>query len=246
MSVLPEGPNLLLFLAASLALIATPGQDNLYVLTRGIAQGRRAALVSSWGVCAGLLVHTTLAAVGLSAILASSAAAFQVVKYTGAAYLVYLGVRTMMDRKGFSVPEGGRTVSNLRTIFAQGVVSNVLNPKVALFFLAFLPQFAGGGRDAQVPGARSRVHAALPGFYRGSRDLLRRFGRLAEEEARSGKRPAIRDGRNTRWARGSAGAFPALAITVLPDHAHATGLDAEGHRQTAPHLSVELNGDLAV
>jgi threonine/homoserine/homoserine lactone efflux protein len=145
MSVLPEGPNLLLFLAASLVLIATPGQDNLYVLTRGIAQGRRAALVSSWGVCAGLLVHTTLAAVGLSAILASSAAAFQVVKYAGAAYLVYLGVRTMMDRKGFSVPEGGRTVSSLRTVFTQGMVSNVLNPKVALFFLAFLPQFAGSG-----------------------------------------------------------------------------------------------------
>ncbi|CAN5146997.1 LysE family translocator [soil metagenome] len=145
MSLLPEGSSLLLFLTAALALIATPGQDNLYVLTRGIAQGRRAALVSSWGVCAGLLVHTTLAAVGLSAILASSAAAFQVVKYAGAAYLVYLGVRTILDRKGFSVPEGGRPVARLRAVFTQGMVSNVLNPKVALFFLAFLPQFAGSG-----------------------------------------------------------------------------------------------------
>lgn len=143
MSLLPEGPNLLLLLTASLALISTPGQDNLYVLTRGIAQGRRAALVSSWGVCAGLLVHTTLAAVGLSAILASSAAAFQVVKYAGAAYLVYLGVKTLLDRGGFSVPEEGRPAARLRSVFFQGMLSNVLNPKVALFFLAFLPQFAG-------------------------------------------------------------------------------------------------------
>lgn len=142
---LPEGSSLLLFLTAALALIATPGQDNLYVLTRGVAQGRRAALVSSWGVCAGLLVHTTLAAVGLSAILASSAAAFQVVKYAGAAYLMYLGVKTLLDREGFSIPEGGRSTTRLRSIFLQGMLSNVLNPKVALFFLAFLPQFAGSG-----------------------------------------------------------------------------------------------------
>jgi threonine/homoserine/homoserine lactone efflux protein len=108
MTLLPEGANLLLFLTSSLALISTLGQDNLYVLTRGIAQGRWAVLVSSWGVCAGLLVHTTLAAAGLSAILASSAAAFQVVKYAGAAYLVYLGVKTLLDRKSLSVPEGGR------------------------------------------------------------------------------------------------------------------------------------------
>lgn len=105
---MPEGANLTLFLTASLALISTPGQDNLYVLTRGIAQGRRAALVSSWGVCFDLLVHTTLAALGLSAILASNAAVFSVVKYAGAGYLVYLGVRTLLEREGFSVPEGGR------------------------------------------------------------------------------------------------------------------------------------------
>ncbi|WP_053057831.1 LysE family translocator [Rubrobacter aplysinae] len=143
--MLPEGSSLLFLLGASLALIATPGQDNLYVLTRGVAQGRRAALVSSWGVCAGLLVHTTLAAAGLSAILASSAAAFQVVKYAGAAYLVYLGVKTLFDRESFSVPESGRLAAGLRSIFAQGLLTNVLNPKVALFFLAFLPQFAGSG-----------------------------------------------------------------------------------------------------
>lgn len=146
--MLPE-TNLLLFLTASLALIVTPGQDNLYVMTRGIARGRTAALVSSWGVCAGLVVHTTLAALGLSAILASSAAAFQIVKYAGVAYLVYLGVRTLLDRESFSVPEGeARPSRGLGGVFAQGVATNVLNPKVALFFLAFLPQFAGASGGA--------------------------------------------------------------------------------------------------
>lgn len=141
--------NLLLFLTASLALILTPGQDNLYVMTRGISQGRTAALFSSWGVCAGLMVHTTLAALGLSAILASSAAAFQVVKYAGVAYLVYLGVKTLLDRESFSVPEGeSRPSRGLGGVFAQGVATNVLNPKVALFFLAFLPQFAGASGGA--------------------------------------------------------------------------------------------------
>ncbi len=138
--------NLALFFAASLALIATPGQDNIYILTRGIAQGRSAALVSAWGVCAGLLVHTTFAALGLSAILASSALAFSVIKYAGAAYLVYLGLRIVLSREGLALPEeNGVRSAGTREVFLQGVASNVLNPKVALFFLAFLPQFASAG-----------------------------------------------------------------------------------------------------
>ena len=145
--------NLALFFAASLALIATPGQDNIYILTRGIAQGRPAALVSAWGVCAGLLVHTAFAVLGLSAILASSAVAFSVVKYAGAAYLVYLGLRMVLSREALALPEeeGGRSAGT-REVFLQGVASNVLNPKVALFFLAFLPQFASadtGGSHLQ-------------------------------------------------------------------------------------------------
>ncbi len=135
-----------MFIAASLALIATPGQDNIYILTRGIAQGRPAALVSAWGVCAGLLVHTAFAAVGLSAILASSALAFSVVKYAGAAYLVYLGLRMILSREGLALSEGDVARSaGMRKVFLQGVASNVLNPKVALFFLAFLPQFVSAG-----------------------------------------------------------------------------------------------------
>ncbi len=138
--------NLALFVAASLALIATPGQDNIYIFTRGIAQGRPAALVSAWGVCAGLLVHTAFAAAGLSAILASSAFAFSVVKYAGAAYLVYLGLRMILSHEGLTISEGDSARSaSMRAVFLQGVASNVLNPKAALFFLAFLPQFASAG-----------------------------------------------------------------------------------------------------
>ncbi len=132
--------NLLLFLTASLALIVVPGPDMIYVLTRSLSQGRSAGLVSAVGVCSGVLVHTAFAAVGLSAILAQSAVAFSVLKYAGAAYLLYLGIRTILDREGFAAP-GRAERARLVTVFRQGVLSNVLNPKVALFFLAFLPQF---------------------------------------------------------------------------------------------------------
>ena len=132
--------NLLLFVTASLALIVVPGPDMIYVLTRGVSQGRTAGLISATGVCCGILVHTSFAAVGLSAILAQSALAFSVVKYAGAAYLLYLGVRTVLDREGFAAPERARR-ARLSIVFRQGILSNVLNPKVALFFLAFLPQF---------------------------------------------------------------------------------------------------------
>ena len=132
--------NLLLFFTASLVLIVVPGPDMIYVLTRSLSQGRSAGLVSAAGVCSGVLVHTAFAAVGLSSILAQSAVAFSVVKYAGAAYLLYLGIRTILDKEGFAAP-GRAEKARLATVFRQGVLSNVLNPKVALFFLAFLPQF---------------------------------------------------------------------------------------------------------
>jgi threonine/homoserine/homoserine lactone efflux protein len=133
--------NVTLFVAASLALIATPGPDMIYVLTRGVAQGRRAALVSACGVCSGLAVHTSFAAIGLSALLARSAVAFSVVKYAGTAYLIYLGIKTLSSKEPLAISEEKRQTTGLGGAFLQGVVSNVLNPKVALFFLAFLPQF---------------------------------------------------------------------------------------------------------
>jgi threonine/homoserine/homoserine lactone efflux protein len=133
--------NLVLFLTASLALIIAPGPDNILVLTRGVTQGRGAALVSAAGASLGLVVHSIFAAVGLSALLAQSAVAFSVIKYVGAAYLIYLGIKVFLNREGFAVSSEATPVG-LKSVFVQGVASNVLNPKVALFFLAFLPQFA--------------------------------------------------------------------------------------------------------
>ena len=133
--------NLILFLTASLALIVAPGPDNILVLARGIAQGRRAALVSAAGASVGLVVHSAFAAVGLSALLQQSATAYSVVKYAGAAYLIYLGIKALLDMESFAVT-GETAQARLGSVFFQAVASNVLNPKVALFFLAFLPQFA--------------------------------------------------------------------------------------------------------
>jgi threonine/homoserine/homoserine lactone efflux protein len=134
--------NIALFVAASLAVIFAPGPDNIYVLTRGVAQGREVALASAWGMCSGLLLHTTLAAVGLSAILARSAVAFSVIKYAGAVYLLYLGVRALLSEDEFVSPEEEPPRTRLRSFFFRGLTMNLLNPKVAVFFLAFLPQFA--------------------------------------------------------------------------------------------------------
>jgi threonine/homoserine/homoserine lactone efflux protein len=139
--------NIYLFVAASLVVIVAPGPDNVYVLTRGVAQGREVALASAWGMCSGLLFHTTLAALGLSAILAQSALAFSVVKYAGAAYLIYLGLRALLSKEEFVPSAEAVPVANLRSFFLRGLTMNLLNPKVAVFFLAFLPQFASPASD---------------------------------------------------------------------------------------------------
>ena len=138
---MPDTSNFLIFAAASWALILTPGPDMIYVITRGIAQGRKAALVSSAGITLGILVHTFFAAFGMAMILRTSALAFTFVKYLGAAYLVYLGIKALRERNGFTL-DGEASPARMHTVFVQGLLSNVLNPKVALFFLAFLPQFA--------------------------------------------------------------------------------------------------------
>jgi threonine/homoserine/homoserine lactone efflux protein len=136
---MPPIAGLGLFVVAALLLLITPGPAVLYIVARSMDQGRRAGLVSMLGVHAGTLVHIGAAAAGLSAVLMASATAFSVVKYLGAAYLVYLGVRRLRDR---SVVAATRPPAvSLRRAFADGFVVNVLNPKTALFFLAFLPQF---------------------------------------------------------------------------------------------------------
>jgi threonine/homoserine/homoserine lactone efflux protein len=129
-----------LFLLASVAIIVAPGPDIIYVLAKGIAQGRRPAVVAAAGFACGLSVHTTLAVLGLSALLVASALAFTVVKLVGAAYLVYLGIKAFRSQGLLTVPVGGESLSHGQ-IFRQAFVMNVLNPKVAIFFLAFLPQF---------------------------------------------------------------------------------------------------------
>ena len=129
-----------LFILASWALILAPGPDMLYVITRGIAHGRRAGLLSAVGVICGILVHTLAAALGLALILQASTIAFLVVKFAGVMYLLYLGIKSLRDKSAFAL-QGHTAAVSSQKLFWQGVLSNVLNPKVAIFFLAFLPQF---------------------------------------------------------------------------------------------------------
>jgi threonine/homoserine/homoserine lactone efflux protein len=138
--VIPEPSTLALFLAATVALLVVPGPAVLYIVAQSIDRGRRAGLVSMLGIQAGALVHIAAAAVGLSSLLVSSAVAFETVKYAGAAYLVFLGVRRLLARDDVEAVRIRRERS-LRRLFTQGAVVNVLNPKTALFFFAFLPQF---------------------------------------------------------------------------------------------------------
>jgi len=129
------------FALAALLLNLTPGNDMLYVAARSTSQGIKAGIISSLGIMAGCMVHILAAVIGLSAIIAQSALAFNIIKYVGAAYLVYLGIRSIISqKKTFEVKNKMQQQSYTR-IFWQGVLTNVLNPKVALFFLAFLPQF---------------------------------------------------------------------------------------------------------
>jgi threonine/homoserine/homoserine lactone efflux protein len=139
-----------LFVIAGVVLNLTPGQDTFYILGRSIAQAPRIGVASALGVCAGCLVHTLAAAVGLSAILATSASAFMALKLAGAAYLVYLGVRMLMTAGFPAEPLSTAQAQSARVAFRQGVLTNVLNPKVALFFLAFMPQFIDPGSQAKV------------------------------------------------------------------------------------------------
>ena len=134
------GPVTPVFLLASAAVIIAPGPDILYVIAKGISQGRATAIIAASGFVSGLSIHTAFAATGLSALLVASAVGFTIVKIAGGVYLIYLGVRAWLSRGLVSVPAATTDYSHPR-IFAQAFLMNVLNPKVAIFFLAFLPQF---------------------------------------------------------------------------------------------------------
>ena len=144
---MPDPSRLAFFVAAALALLVVPGPAVVYIVTQSIDQGRRAGLASTGGIFSGTLVHVLLATLGLSALLASSAVAFDVVKYAGAAYLILVGLRRLAGRERTAEEQApqGRTLGRL---YRQGIVVNILNPKTALFFLAFLPQFVDPSRGA--------------------------------------------------------------------------------------------------
>lgn len=130
------------FLIAGILLNLTPGNDTIFILSRSIAQGKKAGVMSVLGIATGSLVHTTLAALGLSVIIAKSIVVFNIIKYAGAAYLVYIGYKMLTDRSQLNTEAAtGVDKANLKRIYRDAVITNVLNPKVALFFIAFLPQF---------------------------------------------------------------------------------------------------------
>jgi len=143
-----------LFMVSALLLIVTPGQDTLYIVGRSLSQGRRAGVLSAFAITCGTSIHTLAAAYGLAAILAASAQAFLFIKLAGAAYLTYLGIRMIAERATADSTAPVFANASDWAVFRAGLLTNVLNPKVALFFMAFLPQFV-------VPDAESRVRAFL-------------------------------------------------------------------------------------
>jgi threonine/homoserine/homoserine lactone efflux protein len=143
----PDPSRLALFVGAALLLLVVPGPSVLYIVTQSVSHGRRAGIVSVAGITTGTLVHIAAATVGLSALLASSALAFDVVKYLGAAYLIVVGIRRLAGWEREAPPALDRT-RDLGRLYRQGIVVNTLNPKTALFFLAFLPQFVDPARGA--------------------------------------------------------------------------------------------------
>ena len=144
---MPDGTLLLGFVAASLVVLLIPGPGVLYVVARSVGQGRRAGLTSVLGLSAGALVHVAATTAGLSAILLTSATAFSVVKTLGAGYLIYLGLRTLLTRSSLLGVQAAKPIS-LHRVFTDGVIVNVFNPKIAVFFLAFLPQFVDPGNGS--------------------------------------------------------------------------------------------------
>ena len=132
--------TIFVFSISSILLALTPGPDMLYIAARSVAQGRSAGIVSALGVHSGLLIHTIAAALGISALIEASAVAFNLIRFAGAAYLIYLGIQAFMSK---SEPLEVKPVAQktMKEIFYQGLITNLLNPKVILFFLAFLPQF---------------------------------------------------------------------------------------------------------
>lgn len=142
--------HLAVFVASGILLNLTPGQDTFYIVGRSVAQGRRAGILSVLGIVSGSIIHTSAAAFGLSAIIATSARAFLAVKFVGAAYLVYLGTKMLFDRSASLGPQSDFPRESGWAIYRAGFLTNLLNPKVALFFMAFLPQFVAADTESRI------------------------------------------------------------------------------------------------
>ena len=209
---MPDPSQLLFFVGAALLLLVVPGPSVLYVVTQSVSHGRRAGIASVAGITTGTLVHIAAATVGLSALLASSAVAFDVVKYLGAAYLIVIGLRRLLGWER-EVPDPPRAGRDLGRLYRQGIVVNTLNPKTALFFLAFLPQFVDPSRGvawAQVL-LLGLLFATLGFLSDGTWALV--AGTLGERLRRSRRFPAVQ-----RYMSGSVfvglGAVAALSSPV--------------------------------
>jgi threonine/homoserine/homoserine lactone efflux protein len=154
----PSASTLLIFTTTAFLLILAPGPNFVYILTRGTSQGRRAALISALGLGCGVALHTLAATAGLSALLRSSVGAFLAVKYLGAAYLVYIGVKTWRDHGALALDQRA-TVARPWQLVTQSITASITNPKTALFFLTFLPQFVAPGAGA--PAAQMLTLGAI-------------------------------------------------------------------------------------
>jgi threonine/homoserine/homoserine lactone efflux protein len=205
----PTLTTIALFSVAGLALAVVPGPAVTYIVTQSVDKGRRAGVVSALGISGGGLVHVVAATAGLSALVASSATAFTAVKLVGAAYLIVVGIRRILVRETDAVEQPSE--APLRKLFAQGVVVNVLNPKTALFFLAFLPQFVDTGRGpvALQVASLGLIFVALAAASDCAYALLASVlaGRI---------RASPRAVRARAWASG--GIFVALGVTAAAAH----------------------------
>ena len=164
---LPDTTTLAAFVPAAVALILAPGPDTVYVLGRGLRDGTRPGVAGAAGVATGVLVHATVAALGLAALFRTVPAAYTVVRVVGGGYLLLLAVRTLRSEESLGVGAAGDTDRGTTRSYAGGLLVNVLNPKVALFFLAFLPQFLGPDAGVTEPLALGAVYALLTMGYLG-------------------------------------------------------------------------------
>jgi threonine/homoserine/homoserine lactone efflux protein len=205
---MPGASTIALFALASLALAVVPGPAVTYIVTQSVDKGRRAGIASAAGVASGGLVHVAAATVGLSALVASSAAAFTTVKLVGAAYLIAVGIRRILTKdETFTEPQP----APLQRVWAQGVVVNIFNPKTALFFLAFLPQFIDP--NAGTVWTQVAFLGCLFSLIAFTSDVMYALlaDALASRLRRSGRAQRIQ-----RWVSG--GIFVALGITAAAAH----------------------------